>query len=163
MFVCSSLAGGYLQIPIFEYRSIYRLVPRPVQCCQLPCYHGRDPLPACMVLASNQVVRTRALVHAQTWSPMGEVPSALLWSSGTPRRRRVVGVDFRYKFVSIDSRASSERARAMIDEPRADRDEFIGIFHTFIRTKFNGFGTFENFDPWGPLLTKDVKYYFKVL
>ena len=78
------LAGGYLQIPIFEYRSIYRLVPRSVQCCQLPCYHGRDPLPTCMVLASNQVVRTRALVHAQTWSPMGEVPSALCWSSGTP-------------------------------------------------------------------------------
>ena len=78
------VAGEYLQIPIFEYRSIYRLVPRSVQCCQLPCYHGRDPLPTCMVLASNQVVRTRALVHAQTWSPMGEVPSALCWSSGTP-------------------------------------------------------------------------------
>ena len=78
------VAGGYLQIPIFEYRSIYRLVPRSVQCCQLPCYHGRDPLPTCMVLASNQVVRTRALVHAQTWFPMGEVPSALCWSSGMP-------------------------------------------------------------------------------
>ena len=78
------LAGEYLQIPIFEYRSIYRLVPRSVQCCQLPCYHGRDPLPTCMVLASNQVVRTRALVHAQTWFPMGEVPSALCWSSGMP-------------------------------------------------------------------------------
>ena len=78
------IAGGYLQIPIFEYRSIYRLVPRSVQCCQLPCYHGRDPLPTCMVLASNQVVRTRALVHAQTWSPRGAGLRALLWSSGMP-------------------------------------------------------------------------------
>ena len=35
------------------------------------------------------------------------------------------GSVFRYKFISIGSRASFEHARAMIDEPRADRDEFI--------------------------------------
>ena len=35
------------------------------------------------------------------------------------------------------------------------------MFNTFIRTKFDVFGTFENFDLWGPLLTKGVIYILK--
>ena len=30
------------------------------------------------------------------------------------------------------------------------------MFSPFIRTKFNVFGTFENFDPWSLVLTKGV-------
>ena len=35
------------------------------------------------------------------------------------------------------------------------------MFNTFIRTKFNVFGSFENFDLWGPLLTKGVIYSYR--
>ena len=33
------------------------------------------------------------------------------------------------------------------------------MFSTFIRTKFDVFGTFENFDPWGLVLSQGVIYY----
>ena len=39
------------------------------------------------------------------------------------------------------------------------RPKLVGMFNTFIRTKFNVFGTFENFDLMGLVLTKGVNYY----
>ena len=36
--------------------------------------------------------------------------------------------------------------------------KLVEMFNTFIRTKFNVFGTFENFDPWGLVLTEGVIY-----
>ena len=36
------------------------------------------------------------------------------------------------------------------------RPKLVGMFSTFIRTKFDVFGTFENFDPWGLVLSQGV-------
>ena len=41
------------------------------------------------------------------------------------------------------------------------RPKLVGMFNTFIRTNFDGFGNFENFDPWGLVLTQGVKYIYK--